>query len=57
MMPHLGWLIALLPLACGCPTCDSTLACVLIAGVLAAAIVFVLALSRELWLLRSFREL
>ena len=56
-MPHLGWLFVLLPLACGCPTCDSTFVCLLIAGALAATIVVVLAISRELWLLRNFREL
>ena len=56
-MPHLGWLFALLPLACGCPTCDSTVVCLLIAGALAAAIVVALALAQELWLLRNFREL
>ena len=56
-MPHLGWLIALLPLACGCPTCNSTLTCLLIAGALAAAIVVVLAMAQELWLLRNFREM
>ena len=56
-MPHLGWLFALLPLACGCPTCDSTVVCLLIAGALAAAIVVALALAQELWLLRNFREM
>lgn len=54
-MPHLGWLIALLPLACGCPTCDSTVTCLLIAGSLAALVVFVLALAREFWLLHILR--
>ncbi len=56
-MPHPGWLFALLPLACGCPTRDSTIFCLLIAGALAAAIVVVLAIAQELWLLRNFREL
>lgn len=56
-MPHLGWLFVLLPLACGCPTCDSTLVCLLIAGALAAAIVGVLAIAQELWLLSNFREM
>ncbi len=56
-MPHLGWLFALLPLACGCPTCDSTVACLLIVGAIAAAIVLVLAVARELWLLRALRDL
>lgn len=56
-MPHLCWLFALLPLACGCPTCDSTLFCLLLAGVIAALIVGVLALAQELWLLQNFREM
>ena len=56
-MPHLGWLFALLPIACGCPTCDSTIVCLLIAGTLAAAVVVVLTLALELWLLRNFREM
>ena len=54
-MPHLGWLFALLPLACSCPACDSTIFCLLIAGAVAAAIVVALALARELWLLRILR--
>ena len=56
-MPHLGWLFALLPLACSCPACDRTVVCLLIAGALAAAIVGVLALAQELWLLRALRDL
>ncbi len=40
----------------GCPACDSTVVCLLIAGALAAAIVFVLAIGQVLWLLRNFRE-
>ena len=56
-MPHLGWLLALLPLACGCPTCDSTVTCLLIAGSLAAVFVFVSAMARELWLLRNLRDM
>jgi len=56
-MPHLGWLFALLPLACDCPTCDSTIACLLIAGTLAAVVVLLLAIAQELWLLRNFREM
>ena len=56
-MPHLGWLFALLPLACGCPTCESNTACFLIASTVAVAIVAVLAHGQELWLLRNFREM
>ena len=54
-MPHLGWLFALLPLACSCPVCDRTIVCLLLAGALAAVIVVVLALAQELWLLRILR--
>lgn len=56
MLPHLGWLLALLPLACDCPTCDRTVICLLIAGTFAAVVVFMLAVAREFWLLNILRD-
>jgi hypothetical protein len=56
-MPHLGWSFGLLPLACGCPTCDSTIVCFLIAATLAATIVAGIAIVQELQLLGNFREM
>lgn len=56
-MPHLGWLFAVLPLVCKCPTCDNTIVCLLTVGALATVIVPTLAVARELWLLCNFREM
>ncbi|MDX2220487.1 MAG: hypothetical protein SF172_15830 [Burkholderiales bacterium] len=47
-MPHLAWLILLLPLACGCERCDWSWVCFGVAGLLATALFYVLAISREL---------
>jgi hypothetical protein len=47
-MPHLAWLIVLLPFACGCDLCDWSWVCFGVAGLIAAALFYVLAVIREL---------
>lgn len=47
-MPYLAWLVALLPLACGCARCDWSWVCFGAAALLAAGLHFVLALALEL---------
>jgi hypothetical protein len=51
--PHLSWLIALLPLACGCSTCDMNWLCFGLAVLAAAGLYCVLAIIRELSLFSS----
>lgn len=56
-MASFGWLVALPLLIYFCPVWNSNLLCVLNIGLLAMALVFVLAITRELWILHKFRDM